>query len=89
MYIRPFCINQPRYAVFMQNIYGSYTEHSRLHRLTHTVLSPYTYGSFGLHIYMCRLTRQDVFVKTTFYAFSHTLFFWNICPYLCIALSDR
>ena len=61
--------------VFIQNIYGSYTERSRLHQLTHTVLAPYTYRSCGLHVYMCRLTRPDVFVKTTFHPFSGILFF--------------
>lgn len=48
------------------DIYGFYTGFIRFFHRIHTVESAYTYGSFGLYIYMCRLKRPDVFAKTAF-----------------------
>ncbi len=69
------------------SLYRFYAKFVWSRRPTHTVTQAYTYGSFGLHIRFRRLTLIGTFANAPINIFSSLYFCWNICPYLCIAVS--
>ena len=79
MNIRGYCIYWSIYTVFIQDLYGSFTEYIRLNRLTHTDLSVYTYICVALNVRTCLLKPLFVFFYASFFARIFVRIYVSIC----------